>query len=168
MSQTAYDVAAAVFLLAGSLLSLAAGVGLVRFPDTLSRMHAATKPQIFGLILILSAIALEEHTLGVVASLLVVLVFQMLTAPISAHMIGRAGYRNGDVARDLLVVDEFEEAVERAGAEIGRVDDDELDEGRLPVGSPEAVAVERQQVDGVLHEDGPDDTDEEPEVPAQR
>lgn len=166
MSQTAYDVAAAVFLLAGSLLSLAAGVGLVRFPDTLSRMHAATKPQIFGLILILAAIALEEHTLGVVASLLVVLVFQMLTAPISAHMIGRAGYRNGDVDRDLLVVDEFEEAVDRAGAELDRVPDDDIDEQRLAVGSPESVVVERRADDEARHEDGPDDVDREPEVPA--
>ena len=163
---TAYDVAAAVLLLAGSLLSLAAGIGLLRFPDTLSRMHAATKPQIFGLLLILSAIALDQHTLGTIASLLVVLVFQMLTAPISAHMIGRAAYRNGDVDRDLLVADELEEAVERAGAELEDVPDDELDEQRLPVGSADALAVEMRQDDAeARHEAGPDDPDREPEVP---
>ena len=151
---TAYDVAAAVMLLAGSLLSLAAGIGLLRFPDTLSRMHAATKPQIFGLLLILCAIALDQHTLGTIASLLVVLVFQMLTAPISAHMIGRAAYRNGDVDRDLLVADELDEAVERAGAELEDVPDDELDAERLPVGSADALAAELRHDDETRHEGG--------------
>jgi multicomponent Na+:H+ antiporter subunit G len=118
MSEQFYTISSAVLLVAGATLSAAAGVGLLRFPDALTRMHAATKPQIFGLILMLSAIALDQHTLGTIASLLVVLVFQMLTAPISAHMIGRAGYRNGDLRRDMLVVDELDEAVARAGEEL--------------------------------------------------
>lgn len=166
MSETVYDVAAVVMLAAGSLLSLAAGIGLLRFPDTLSRMHAATKPQIFGLMLILAAIALDQHTWGTIASLLVVLLFQMLTAPISAHMIGRAGYRNGDVDRDLLVVDELDEAVERAGAELEDVPDDELDAERLPVGSADALAVEMRHDDEARHEGGQPDPGHEPEVPA--
>jgi len=166
MTEAAWDVAAVIMLAAGSLLSLAAGIGLLRFPDTLSRMHAATKPQIFGLMLILSAIALDQHTWGTIASLLVVLLFQMLTAPISAHMIGRAGYRNGDVDRDLLVVDELEEAVERAGAELEGVPDDELDAERLPVGSADALAVEMRHDDEARHEGGRPDPGHEPEVPA--
>ena len=156
---TAYDVAAAVMLLAGSLLSLAAGVGLLRVPDTLSRMHAATKPQIFGLLLILCAIALDQHTLGTIASLLVVLVFQMLTAPISAHMIGRAGYRNGDLRRDMLVVDELDEAVARAGEELvadGQSLSD-VDPSTLPVGSADALAVELDRADGLDDSEGDDD-----------
>ncbi|WP_423918241.1 monovalent cation/H(+) antiporter subunit G [Frigoribacterium sp. 2-23] len=142
---TFYDVASSVMLIAGALLSVAAGIGLLRFPDALSRMHAATKPQIFGLILILAAIALDQHTVGTVASLLVVLVFQMLTAPVSAHMIGRAGYRNGDLRRDLLVVDELEEAVEHATDEIEGSDD--VDTSLLPVGSAGALAVELGRVE---------------------
>ena len=49
------DLAAAVCLLLGAALSVAAGIGLLRFPDALSRMHAATKPQIMGLIFVIAA-----------------------------------------------------------------------------------------------------------------
>lgn len=146
-----YDVAASVMLIAGALLSLAAGIGLLRFPDALSRMHAATKPQIFGLILVLAAIALDQHTVGTIASLLVVLFFQLLTAPISAHMIGRAGYRNGDLRREQLVVDELDEAVARAAGELAEnaeSDGTDVDVSDLPVGSADALAVELDRVGG--------------------
>ena len=47
------DIAAGVLVLGGSALALTAAIGVVRFPDTLSRMHAATKPQVLGLLLVL-------------------------------------------------------------------------------------------------------------------
>ena len=108
------DLAAAVCLLLGALLSLAAGVGLVRFPDALSRLHAATKPQVLGLVFIVIAIALSARSLPVLLALVPVVVFQMLTAPIAAHMIGRAGYRTKNFRRELLAIDELEVAVEQA------------------------------------------------------
>src|SRR5690606_39268734 len=52
---TVLDAAAAVCLVLGALMSLAAAIGLVRFPDLLTRMHAGTKPQVFGLLLLLTA-----------------------------------------------------------------------------------------------------------------
>ena len=42
------DTVAAVLVLGGSALALTAAIGVVRFPDTLSRMHAASKPQVLG------------------------------------------------------------------------------------------------------------------------
>lgn len=113
------DLAAAVCLVLGGFLSLAAGVGLVRFPDALSRMHAATKPQILGLIFVLAAIALEDRSWSTLLVLAPVLVFQMLTAPISAHMVGRAAYRTGNFRGDFLAADELEDAIERASKETG-------------------------------------------------
>ena len=44
----------AVLVLSGSALALTAAIGVVRFPDTLSRMHAASKPQVLGLLLVLA------------------------------------------------------------------------------------------------------------------
>ncbi|MCU1407883.1 MAG: Na+/H+ antiporter subunit [Glaciihabitans sp.] len=108
------EIAAAVFLLLGAFLSVAAGVGLLRFPDALSRLHAATKPQILGLLFVVVAIALEAHSWSTLLALAPVMLFQILTAPISAHMVGRAAYRTGNFQKDLLLVDELEEAVERA------------------------------------------------------
>ena len=102
------DLVVAALLLAGALLSLSAGVALVRFPDLLSRMHAATKPQVLDLLLVLTACAfrLREH-FGVLA---LVAVFQMATAPVAAHMVGRAAYRAGHTRHDLLVTDELSDA----------------------------------------------------------
>ena len=108
------DLVAALCLLVGAVLSVAAGIGLIRFPDALSRMHAATKPQMVGLIFVLLAIALTDRSWATVAVLAPVLVFQMLTAPISAHMIGRAAYRAGNVNPDFLLSDELEEAIDEA------------------------------------------------------
>lgn len=113
------DLLAGISLLLGAFLSVAAGVGLLRFPDALSRLHAATKPQILGLIFVLAAIALESRSWSTLMVLAPVLVFQMLTAPISAHMVGRAGYRTGNFRRDLIAIDELDEVVERATNEKG-------------------------------------------------
>ena len=108
------DLLAAVSLLLGAFLSVAAGVGLLRFPDALSRMHAATKPQILGLMFVVVAIALSARSWSTLLALAPVLLFQMLTAPISAHMVGRAAYRTGNFDKSTLVVDELAEAVDKA------------------------------------------------------
>ncbi|MCU1436143.1 MAG: sodium:proton antiporter, partial [Pseudarthrobacter sp.] len=96
------DTLTAVFLVVGALMSLAAAVGLLRFPDLLSRMHAATKPQVLGLFLLLAAIGLQMRTLWVWPVLLVAWIFQLLTVPVSAHMVGRSGYRTKHLHRELL------------------------------------------------------------------
>ena len=105
---------AAISLLLGAFLSLAAGIGLAHFPDALSRLHAATKPQVLGLIFVVTAIALESRSWSTLLALLPVLLFQVLTAPISAHMVGRAGYRVKNYKPEYLVVDELSEAVNKA------------------------------------------------------
>lgn len=115
------DVASAVCLLGGAFMVLAAGVGVLRFPDLLARMHAGTKPQTFGLILVLVGLALRLRSGGAVWALVLVAVFGLLTAPVAAHMVGRAGYRTGKVRSDLLVTDELthdlDHARERDGQE---------------------------------------------------
>lgn len=108
------DLLAAISLLLGAFLSVAAGVGLLRFPDALSRMHAATKPQILGLIFVVAAIALSARSWSTLLALAPVLLFQMLTAPISAHMVGRAAYRTGNFDSETLIVDELESVIDRA------------------------------------------------------
>jgi len=96
------DIASLVLVLLGALLCVTAAIGLLRFRDVPQRLHAATKPQVLGLLLIAIAVALSLREWVVVFSLLPVVLIQMATAPLSAHMIGRQAYRNGDV-RDLVV-----------------------------------------------------------------
>lgn len=115
---TLCDGAALLCLLGAVVLSVVAGIGLLRFRDVLSRLHAATKPQIFGLLLIIAAIALDQRSFVTLLALLPVFVFQSLTAPVAAHMVGRAAYRTGQLDPDSLVVDELAPAVERANRNV--------------------------------------------------
>lgn len=105
------DGVAAVLLTLGCLLTLIAAIGMVRLPDLLSRMHAVTKPQVLGLLLVLSGLALrlrDERALGL---LVLVAVFQLSTSPIASHMVSRAAFRAGQVDRHRLVVDDLSEVI---------------------------------------------------------
>ncbi|ACV06690.1 monovalent cation/H(+) antiporter subunit G [Kytococcus sedentarius] len=93
----ALQIAGASFLLVGALLSLVAGIGLVRFPDVLTRMHAATKPQTMGLVLMAIGFGLVVREWPVWGALVLAVLFQFLTAPVAAHMIGRGALRTGQV-----------------------------------------------------------------------
>lgn len=117
MAETIFDVIAAFCLIGGALMSLAAAIGLLRFPDLMSRMHAATKPQVLGLWLFLAAIAAELRSWTMLPILLACWIFQLLTTPVSAHMVGRAGYRTKYLRKELLSIDELDEVVEHAAKE---------------------------------------------------
>ncbi|TFD77008.1 Na+/H+ antiporter subunit G [Cryobacterium fucosi] len=88
-------------------MCFAAGVGVIRFPDVLSRLHAATKPQILGLIAVTVDIAVNDFRLGTVTLVVAIVAFQALTAPMAAHLVARAAYAQGQSRPDLLFVDEF-------------------------------------------------------------
>jgi multicomponent Na+:H+ antiporter subunit G len=102
------DVIAGTLLICGASLATIAAIGIVRFPDVLSRMHAATKPQTVGLLLILAGLALRLQDLSDITILVLIAVFQLLTAPVSAHMVGRAAFRTGFARRDRLTVCELD------------------------------------------------------------
>lgn len=79
----------------GATFALVAAVGLLRLPDVLSRLHAATKATTLGTIGLLSGTALLIPAADVAVKVAVAIAFQILTAPIAAHVIGRATYRTG-------------------------------------------------------------------------
>lgn len=103
------DWIAILFLLAGALLTLVAGIGLVRFPDLLSRMHTAAKPQVLGLLLVLVGLAIRlvpvETNVFNIGTLALVSLFQIVTVPVGGHIAARVGYRSGRIRHDLLVED---------------------------------------------------------------
>ncbi|MFS0894852.1 monovalent cation/H(+) antiporter subunit G [Microbacterium sp. 179-I 3D3 NHS] len=108
------DATVLVLILIGAVLCLSAAVGLLHFRDVPSRLHAATKPQVLGLLLICLAIALSQRSVGGILLGLVlvapVVLMQFATAPLSAHMVGRQAYRNGTTDERGLVVDELAES----------------------------------------------------------
>ena len=86
----------AVLIVSGALFTLVAALGVLRLPDVLNRMHASTKAGTLGCGLILLALAVHSGgEAGVIAKSLAAIVFILLTAPVGAHMIGRAAYRTG-------------------------------------------------------------------------
>ncbi len=103
------DVIAGILLVLGALLALAASIALVRFPDVFSRMHAATKPQTLGLICILLGLALRLQTALATTTVLIVILFQLLTAPVASHMVGRAAHRIGLLDPDRLVRNDLDD-----------------------------------------------------------
>lgn len=84
------DVASGVLLIAGSLLALVASIGLHRLPDTLARMHAATKPATLGVLLCAFGAVIQTDAVSTITKIVVVVVLQLVAAPIGAHVLGRA------------------------------------------------------------------------------
>jgi multicomponent Na+:H+ antiporter subunit G len=104
---TVRDVLAAGLLLAGSGLALSAVIGLFRLPDVYARMHAATKPATLGVALCLTGAAVRADDLSDVVKLLAAIAFQLLTAPVAGHLLGRAAHRTGAPQSAHSAVDEL-------------------------------------------------------------
>lgn len=117
------DGLAATLLLLGASLALAAAIGTLRFPDVLMRMHAATKPQVLGILLCLAGagVRLRDHPEAWL--LLLAAGFQLVTAPVSAHMVSRVANRSRHLDRALLHVDDLPPGRVRRPRPPGRPDD---------------------------------------------
>lgn len=101
------EVAAGALLILGAALALLGTIGLQRFPDVFARMHAATKPVTLGLACVLLGAAILEPDPTWRTKLLVAAALQFITAPVGAHMIGRAAYRAGTEMSPETRVDEL-------------------------------------------------------------
>ena len=88
----AIEILCAVFLLLGAAFTFVAALGIARFPDLFTRMHAASKAGTLGLGFMLAGAALAFPGVAVPLKALLVLLFIFLTAPVAGHMISRAAY----------------------------------------------------------------------------
>ena len=68
---------------------------MARLPDTIIRMHAATKAGTLGTGLIVASVMATHGELGISLRALAVMLFLLLTAPVATHLIGRSAYRSG-------------------------------------------------------------------------
>ena len=113
------DVLGAALVLLGCFLCFAAALGLLRFPDVFSRMHAATKPQTLGLIVLAAGVELSLRSWAAFGTLVLIAALQLATAPVSAHLVGRTVYRTDQVRHDLLARDDLATDLKAAGFELG-------------------------------------------------
>jgi multicomponent Na+:H+ antiporter subunit G len=95
--------AGCILLLLGALFSLLAAIGIVRLPDLLTRMHAASKAGAVGGGMILLAVPVVALDGTVALRAILGVMFLLLTTPVSAHLLARSSLRSSD--KGVLVVD---------------------------------------------------------------
>jgi multicomponent Na+:H+ antiporter subunit G len=105
--------AAGVMILVGSVFGLLAAVGLLRLPDLYTRMHAASKAGTMGSGLMLLAIALVALDSAVTLRAFAAVVFLLLTAPVSAHLLARAAYSARYKPSEITKINEMEESAKQ-------------------------------------------------------
>lgn len=101
------DVVAGLFMVVGAAFVLLAAVGVVRFQDTFSRMHAAAKAPALGLLCMTIGAALAIRTPQATVVVVLVTVLQLMSGTVGAHILGRSVYRR--VRPDLQGTDELAE-----------------------------------------------------------
>ncbi|WP_395245398.1 monovalent cation/H(+) antiporter subunit G [Agromyces sp. MMS24-K17] len=139
----ATEIVVALLVLVSGFLSMAAGIGIIRFPDVLTRLHAATKPQVLGLAAILLAIVLRVPTWGVLTTVVLIMTFQLLTQPMTAHMLGRSAYRTAHVRHDLLIEDALGHDIAEHAEDFTDATAELEDEGELATGEHAPSEAER-------------------------
>lgn len=82
-------------ILIGAFFVLTAAVGMVRFPDLYSRLHASSKLVTLGSAGIFLGVAFELADAAAFTRLAAVLLFQFLTTPLTAYLIAQAAYLRG-------------------------------------------------------------------------
>ncbi len=104
-----------LLVLIGAFITLSATIGIIRFPDIYTRLHAATKASTLGVSSILIAAFLYLYVKEDIVSgkLLLGILFIMITAPVSAHMIGRAAHNSGIKPLTKNRTDAYEEAMRK-------------------------------------------------------
>jgi multicomponent Na+:H+ antiporter subunit G len=105
------EIVISIFLIIGTFFIFSGTVGVLRFPDVYSRLHAATKSSTLGVsgVLIGSFLYVLWDMDIFSGKLILGILFVLLTAPVGGHMISRAAYRTGVPLSEKTVYDDLEE-----------------------------------------------------------
>lgn len=120
----------AVFATLGAVFVLLASIGLVRMPDTYLRISVTTKAATLGIGLILISAAFYFKEASVTTRVMAIILFIILTAPVGAHLIGRASYFIGVKMWHKSVIDELEGKYKKVTHEL--MSDDENNTHKEP------------------------------------
>ena len=116
------DIIATVVIVVGAALCLLSAVGLLRMPDVYIRLQVASKASSLGVALLMLGVAVHFDDLSVTVRALLVLAFLFLTAPVAAHLIGRAAYLTGVPMVHGTEPDELAGAYDRHSGRLARPD----------------------------------------------
>lgn len=107
------EILSVALLVPGAALMLLGAVGAIRLPDTYLRMSATSKAATLGVVLVLASGAVYFGDLGTSTRAVAAIVFMLITAPVAAHMLGRAAYLAGEPLWEGSVADELKGAYDR-------------------------------------------------------
>ena len=91
---TLMDISSAVFLLIGSFLCVSGGVGILRFPDFYTRMHAVGVTETLATTMILIGLMLQNPDGLVVLKLMIILLMTLFISPTASHALASAAVHN--------------------------------------------------------------------------
>ncbi|ANT64655.1 MULTISPECIES: monovalent cation/H(+) antiporter subunit G [Prosthecochloris] len=94
-------------LLLGTFFILLSAIGILKMPDLYTRMSATTKASTLGIGLVLMGTTLYWQDFGIASRAIAIILFLFLTAPVAAHIIGRAAYFGGEPLWDETRIDEL-------------------------------------------------------------
>ena len=109
----------AVIATLGTLFVLLAAVGILRMPDTYLRMAVTTKAATLGIGLILIAAAIYFYDFSTTTRVLAIILFILLTAPVGAHLIGKASYISGNKLWEGSIMDDLKGKYRKTGKHVG-------------------------------------------------
>lgn len=101
------DLLTSALLLFGGFMMFVSSLGILRFPDLYTRMHAAAKTATVGIVALVLAVAVHFQQFDVTVLAILIVAFFFLTAPIGAQLIGRAAYKCGVPLWERTVCDEY-------------------------------------------------------------
>lgn len=113
--ETIITLCVALLLVGGAIFSLLAAIGIVRFPDLYTRMHAASKAGTVGSGLLLLAAGLHSLDVAILSRALAGFFFFVLTAPIAAHLLAKAAHQAGYRLTKQSVIDQLPQRQEPRG-----------------------------------------------------
>lgn len=109
------DTIIAIIATVGTVFVLLAGIGILRMPDTYLRMAVTTKAATLGIGLILVSAAIYFNDLSTTTRVMAVILFILSTAPVGAHLIGKASYISGVKLWEKTHVDDLEGKYRKTG-----------------------------------------------------
>jgi len=99
----------AFFLIFGAGFIFIASLGVLRMPELYMRIHSATKAGTLGVGFLVAGVAIHFQELSILIRALAAISFIVITAPVAAHMIGRAGYKSGVPLWKESIINEMDE-----------------------------------------------------------
>jgi multicomponent Na+:H+ antiporter subunit G len=140
------EIVTTALLLIGASFLLLAAIGLLRMPDLFTRMSAATKGTTLGVGCMLLAVGVYFPGIGITTRALAAIGFFFVTAPVAAHMIGRAAYFVGVPMWEGTVRDELRGRYDPLTHELERVPEEAVERIRRWPGPPSVVRVLRRSL----------------------